>query len=675
MRDHGLRSLVDLVAKDLTPTAGRLRQALRVTLATLITLVLVMAFRLPAAVIALYFILVISRDTPLRSLRWTMTIVASICISLALTCLVVTLSENDPVIRLGSVPVVTFVAAILVYGAKNPAAGSIGGYLYCIFISYWEDNTDPALVLNRSALTILALIFALLISTIVEFLFRYRKPQQVLVQQESERLQAVLAVYDGFASYRPKAELLCRVQRCELLAVGGQMEMQRLLHNVARQHGNRTGEGAPFSAVYIAMLSELLDLTTAFGKRHIGNVSLSLVAICQSIAAACTQLMHGESSEIERGEHNHSDVGQIEFLLRQMHLERFVQCNNNGTYLVLEARDPSPFLPSGVWRDKAALGFACKVSLCATFCYVLYHAVAWPEISSCVTTVLITALSTTGAMKQRLFFRCAGVVIGGLVLGMGTIVFLFPNMDSITGLLILVGGVAFSAAWIGAGRTLGYLGLQLGFCFYTVVFRGPAPETQVQSARDALVGIAVATAVMWLIFDQIWPVRTVVAIRLRLLNLVTLVMESLKMTKMAGSDRNLLDSMRVVRYRSGQDLAMIRTLNEMTRFDFGASRENLIREANALQGLALEVSGIGWDELSLTYGQAQGTREPNKMHQFADTYLPVVLNLQSRLQHSGWQVGLALGRIDELYRDERNAKRAAEALDEFQATRVQSESI
>ena len=668
MRDHGLRSLVDLVAKDLTPTAGRLRQALRVTLATLVTLVVVMTFRLPAAVIALYFVLVISRDNPMQSLRWTGMIAASICISLALVCGVMTLSENDPVIRLGSVPVVTFIAAILVYAAKNPAVGSIGGYLYCIFISYWEDNTDPALVLNRSALTILALIFALLISTIVEFLFRYRKPQQVLVQQESERLQAVLAVYDGFASYQPKAELLRRMQRCELLAVGGQMEMQRLLHNVARQHGNRTGEGAPFSAVYIAMLSELLDLTTAFGKRHIGNVSLSLVAICQSIEAACTQLIRGESSEIERREHNHSDVGQIEFLLRQMHLERFVQRNNNGTYLVLEARDPSPFLPSGVWRDKAALGFACKVSLCATFCYVLYHAVAWPEISSCVTTVLITALSTTGAMKQRLFFRCAGVVIGGLVLGMGTIVFLFPNTDSITSLMILVSGVAFAAAWIGSGRTLSYLGLQFGFCFYTVVFRGPAPETQVQSARDALVGIAVATAVMWLVFDQIWPVRTVVAIRLRLLNLVKLVVGSLELAKTSEWDRKLLDSMRVVRYRSGQDLAKIRTLNEMTRFDFSASREDLLRQANALQGLALEVAAIGWDGLSFTYAQAQQDRGSDEVRQFANAHLPVLLNLQGILQQTVWAVAFRSGRLDERQQEKRNAERAAEALADLRVT-------
>ena len=96
MSGHRLHSLFALVTQDLRPTPGRLRQALRVTLATLVTLVVVMTFRLPAAVIALYFVLVISRDNPMQSLRWTGMIAASICISLALVCGVVTLSENDP---------------------------------------------------------------------------------------------------------------------------------------------------------------------------------------------------------------------------------------------------------------------------------------------------------------------------------------------------------------------------------------------------------------------------------------------------------------------------------------------------------------------------------------------------------------------------------------------------
>ena len=192
MSSHTPDSMLDLIIKDLRPTPGRFRQALRITLATLITLFGVMAFRLPAAVIALYFVLVISRDTPLQSLRWTFTVAASVCASLALACLVVTLSANDPVIRLGSVPVVTFVAALLVYAAKNPAVGSIGGYLYCIFISFWEDNTSPAHVLNRSALTLLALLGALLVATLIEFLFRYRKPRQRLIEQERQRIAGSL---------------------------------------------------------------------------------------------------------------------------------------------------------------------------------------------------------------------------------------------------------------------------------------------------------------------------------------------------------------------------------------------------------------------------------------------------------------------------------------------------
>ena len=102
--------------------------------------------------------------------------------------------------------------------------------------------------------------------------------------------------------------------------------------------------------------------------------------------------------------------------------------------------------------------FALKISLCATICYIIYHAIDWPGISTSVTTVMITGLVTTGAMKQKLAFRLLGATVGGLVLGIGTEVFLFPYMDSITSLVILVGAVAF--LWIGAGD-LAMLGSRL----------------------------------------------------------------------------------------------------------------------------------------------------------------------------------------------------------------------
>ena len=45
-------------------------------------------------------------------------------------------------------------------------------------------------------------------------------------------------------------------------------------------------------------------------------------------------------------------------------------------------------------------------------CYVFYHAVDWTAINTCVTTVIITALSTRGAINQKLAQRVLGSIIG-----------------------------------------------------------------------------------------------------------------------------------------------------------------------------------------------------------------------------------------------------------------------
>ena len=122
-------------------------------------------------------------------------------------------------------------------------------------------------------------------------------------------------------------------------------------------------------------------------------------------------------------------------------------------------------------------------------------------------TVVVTGLSSSGAIKQRLLFRLLGSIIGGLILGLGSISFLFPHMDSITWLIVLVAPVALLSAWTAAGPRFYYVGLQIAFSFYLVAFKGSSAPTQLAPARDRLIGILLALVVMWFVFDQMWPVR------------------------------------------------------------------------------------------------------------------------------------------------------------------------
>ena len=117
------------------------------------------------------------------------------------------------------------------------------------------------------------------------------------------------------------------------------------------------------------------------------------------------------------------------------------------------------------------------------------------------------------AIKQRLIFRLAGSFIGGLIFALGATVFLFPHMDSITSLVVLIAAVAFLSAWVAGGRQFNYVGLQIAFSFYLVVFAGFSAPTELAPARDRLIGILLALVIMAFVFDQIWPVRTVTAMR------------------------------------------------------------------------------------------------------------------------------------------------------------------
>src|SRR5262249_804967 len=124
---------------------------------------------------------------------------------------------------------------------------------------------------------------------------------------------------------------------------------------------------------------------------------------------------------------------------------------DNKKLVVLPAAKVPFFLP-GALRARGTFLFGLKISLCATLCYIVYHALDYPEISTAVTTVFVAGLTSTGVMKQKLTHRVVGSTIGGLFLGLGSIVFLFPHMDSITALYGLVAGVSFIAAWCASGR-------------------------------------------------------------------------------------------------------------------------------------------------------------------------------------------------------------------------------
>jgi multidrug resistance protein MdtO len=278
--------------------------------------------------------------------------------------------------------------------------------------------------------------------------------------------------------------------------------------------------------------------------------------------------------------------------------------------IALPSKKVPLFVPGGL-RNPENVAFALKMSLCATACYIFNHAVDWPGISTSVATVFLTALSTSGAIKQKLLFRLVGSAIGGLVFGIGATAFLFPHMDSITSLVVLVATGAFIAAWFSTGRYFNYIGLQIALAFYFVAFQGFGAPRELAPARDRFVGILVGLVAMWFVFDQIWPVRTI-TVMLRGLGSV---LQSGASLFHLGEGGNLhheeVRQANALRDQIGKTVAELRTLNDAAEYEFGVELDKQRRASQAVLRTAFSAVAMFWNQLvAVTTEEDDVLREP-----------------------------------------------------------------
>ena len=151
------------------------------------------------------------------------------------------------------------------------------------------------------------------------------------------------------------------------------------------------------------------------------------------------------------------------------------------------------------------LKFALRGCLAATLCYVFYSVVAWQGLNSAIASCMFTALSTVGASTQKLAVRFAGAILGGVILGMGTQIFVLPKVDSIFAFTLVFGAVSALAAWfMTCSPRLSYLGLQIALAFDLVHLQSFRFETSLVAARDRVAGVLLGLAAMWLVFDHLW---------------------------------------------------------------------------------------------------------------------------------------------------------------------------
>jgi multidrug resistance protein MdtO len=593
---------------DLEPTPGRWNGALRIVLASVITLLLVMTLRMPFAGLGMYFVFLVGRDSPAVSFRSSIFILLTLVASISTVLAVIILTDNDPMARLLGVAVVAFLAGMIMLSSTVPALASSFGFIFTTLIALWETST-PAGPLVKEMLYLLGTISLAVVSVLaVEYIFGGQHPAEELQQQRVIRYQALEAMFTLYAQGADAAHISPAVIRVSRLAATGQSGMQRLYNTIVERNLD-TGPLPIGTRVRITMLAQLMDVSAAFGFQYPSLSDPALRQRCALIAELCGELAagtipHHRSLELmsERAiGPDPSLLDRVDGVLHSilsMPLEAAAAADKE---LVALPSSKVPLLVPGALRQPQTIAFALKLSLCATLCYIIYQAVAWPGISTAVTTVLITGLSTSGATKQRLVFRLAGSFIGGLILALGATVFLFPYMDSITSLVLLTAAVALLSAWVAGGRHFSYVGLQIAFSYYLVVFVGFSAPTELAPARDRLIGILLALVIMAFVFDQIWPVRTVTAMRAALATILRGEARFLRLTQTARSHADLLRQADSFRDQIGKTAAGIRSMNDTIEYEFGVDRSLHALTGQTILRAALTSVAFFWNQFAVLH--------------------------------------------------------------------------
>jgi multidrug resistance protein MdtO len=184
--------------------------------------------------------------------------------------------------------------------------------------------------------------------------------------------------------------------------------------------------------------------------------------------------------------------------------------DENATDPALEPVEDAPdknriFIPDA-FSNSEHLRYVLGGTLASMLCYVFYVALDWPNLSTSVTTCVLTALTTIGSSRQKQFLRVAGFVLGGIIAGLGAQIFVLPFIDSIGGFTVLFALMTGVAAWIGtASSRISYTGVQFAFAFYLIHLSDFSIQTNLSVARDRALGVLLGTTMMWLVFERLFP--------------------------------------------------------------------------------------------------------------------------------------------------------------------------
>ena len=496
----------DFLRKELAPYPGRGAIVARMVIAATITAILVIVFRIPGGAIGALSAFLLSRESLLSTAQSTLYLGSAFLIGGLFIPIGSRLFASVPITHFLWEGASLFILFFLLKTLTNYViAINLGAVATSIF-SIWYLTGPGEKNVELSLWQVLAALIGAVVTLVVEIVFHAVYRSDEVLDGVDSRLKSIEELMQDYAGNRRPSQETAAILSQYAVVGAGALRRQLLSRDVDPIERMRvsalvslTGRSIDFAAA----LSTTLSNPTPAEQQRAAQLARHIAEIRQGLQ---TRKLPPSQSEKQTGSAGTPLFTELETLIALMPSVFASESSIDPRLEVLEAAPSSSrIFVDDAFSNPEHLRFVLGGTFAAMACYVLYVSLDWPGISTSVTTCVFTALSSVGTSRQKQVLRIAGAILGGFVFGIGAQMFILPNLDSITGFVMLFSSVTAIAAWISTSSSrLSYAGLQIALAFYLINLSEFRFQTSLTVARDRAIGVLLGTFMMWLVFERFY---------------------------------------------------------------------------------------------------------------------------------------------------------------------------
>ncbi|MGF6241784.1 multidrug resistance protein MdtO [Paraburkholderia sp. GAS38] len=532
---------VGFLQRELAMFPGRGNVTLRCVLGSAIVIVASMTLQVPELALSLMVVFYVTQANVVLTRVIALNLVLGSTCAVAAAIGLYVLTFDYPLLRIAVASAIFFCSVYLMRAVTKFGLVFFIVAIIVIYAQSFVDLTDNAEQLVRSCLWVWSAVnYPVVVALIINTVLLPAEPERQLRAAMHRQLAAVQARLT--ALLEPSAEPVATPAALDASDLQqGALSLQKLLRfsTMRTRYSEHAAAAMLASVTAVSRLYEAAAGLPATAQPS-GDAGLAAIrSVRGEVAALDAAITHDAPLPRVSAAQRDAEAPTIPAVAS---MRRAIEALADATrskaaQAATPPSPPAPLLSPDAFSNPRYARFALRTLMSVLICYVFYNAVNWPGIHTIMLTCLVVALPSLGASSRHGLLRVSGALVAS-ALALFMVAFVIPQLESVTGLLLMSLPVIALGAWVSAGsERISYAGLQLMFTFSLALLEQFAPPSDLTEIRDRLVGILLGVGVATFIQMSVWPEGEADALRTQLAKVLrTIAAVARGHAQAAGSD-------------------------------------------------------------------------------------------------------------------------------------------